>query len=273
MRVRVPDSISGVPQVMRGRETGVHSRRATRRQPRQRVRDGIRTGVGDSLGHHGCRPAPGRRVRRSYSFCIVLGLDVGTGGLGEPAGDRSMDVLARLLPGPGRGQADASGRGQAGPGQSAAVVTGGAGLGDADGQAGQRVGGDRDHQVPPTGHRRRLDPAQPTEAGGEPGCDGAWAIRPAGVAAGQPERDRGRVGAEATRCARRGGPPRTSGADRRGEGPVQVAGDHARQRIGGGTVRRSDGPDMRETAAPAALTAARGCPGILDGPGSPRSAR
>jgi hypothetical protein len=245
---------------------GIDSRRASRRQPGQRVRDGIRPGVGDSLGHHGCRPHPGRRVRRGYSFCIVLGFDVGTGGLGEPSGDGRMDALARLLPGPGRGQAVGSGRGQAGPGQSAAVVTDGAGLGDADCQAGQRIGGDRDHQIPLTGHRRRLDPAQPAEPGGKPGRDGARAVRPAGVDAGQAERDRGRVRAGPARRARQGGPPRTSGGARRGEGPVQVAGDRAWQRSGGGTVPRIAGPDGAKRLRQRPLTAARGVPASWPGP-------
>ena len=227
MRMRVRDSISGVAQVVRGRETGVHPRRAPGRQAGQRIGNGIGPGVGDRLGHRAGRHG-GSRVRRSYSFCIVLPADVGTGGLRQPAGHRGVNALARFLPGRGGGQVRCNGRGPAGAGQGTAAGAPGPGLGDADGEAGQRVGGDRDREIAAAGHGRRLHPVQPAQPGGEPGRNGIWAV---GVSAGQPERDRGRIGAGVTGGAGRSGPPRASGADRGREGPVQVTGDHAWQRI------------------------------------------
>src|SRR5215831_12637211 len=50
--------------------------------------------------------------------------------------------------------------------------------------------------------------------------------RAAGLAVGQPERDRGHVGAGCAGRAGRGGPPRADRADLGREGPVQVTGDH-----------------------------------------------
>jgi hypothetical protein len=229
VRVRVLDSIGGVAQVMRGREAGVHARRAPGQQAGQGISDGIGPGVGDRLGYRARHW--GSRVRRSYSFGVMFPPDVGTGGLRQPSGHRGIDPLARFLPGLGVGQVRGRGRGEAGAGQGTAAGAARPGLGDADGEARQRIGGDRDREVPAAGHGRRFHPVQPGEPFGQPGRDGRGAADapPAGVPAGEPERDRGDVRADLAGRAGRGGAPGAGGADGGRQGPVQVAGDHMPQ--------------------------------------------
>ena len=162
----------------------------------------------------------------------MLPADVGTGRLRQPAGHRRVDALARILPGRGEGQVRGNGRGQAGAGQGAAAGAARPGLGDADREAGQRVGGDRGREISAAGDGRRFHPVQPAEPRGQPGRDGGGARRTgaAGVPAGQPEGDRGDVRADLADRAGRSGPPGAGGAGGGRQGPVQVAGDHTPQR-------------------------------------------
>ena len=157
--VRVPHSIGGIAQMLRGHSPGVKPRPRrpghTAGEPAEREPDGILPRVREGFRDRAA-PAPLPRVSLSPGPAFSRrGLpapgrrpgDLGPRGPGQPPGQLREEPPEGVRPVPRGGQPGLAWRGHPDAAQRQAPGATGAGLGDPDREPGQRVRGDREGEV------------------------------------------------------------------------------------------------------------------------------